>query len=698
MNGVQEMRQVTAGLFTTTALAALILSGCASGPYVQPDIPRPGMQFSNDADRKALGKKLGVEFQSGSTNVETKPISYQAADQYGRFLIDAYNNALQASAQKRRGANLGSIWGGLVALGLEATDNGGDTALITGLSASGLGISSRVLISPSHEAAYSLGARQVICVLSAATDNRPQGTEFDRIEKMKAILSEYQQEYNDVVDSFRSEFSDLIYDATDDASGVIDQAIRDSEATAKRRSTQDKPVEPEIPISARESLLESFVSQIEAIRATNNIPQPDASLAADRAKSEVDALLQDYDRLGAQLFNRIETVRMQVNDAVRRTQPDLIQLNDNLRASVDGGLAFADLSTVKPKSMTQPAPLDVNNTDPNVGVTLWSSGDGELNQLKSELDSITDDLTKARNEDFARIITLRNKINATVKELEDDIKALGGQTVLTFPDNAFAACTGAKIDAIDRAPAIAINPGSFALAEGYEGGTVNTEITGGAAPYFVKDRPDGVSVNGSILSVTLEKNDIKPGGQDQQFIITDTLGKATIFTTKQPPKLANSAGGPTVPAAPNPASIGNEDDTDVLLSGDRVTAVQTALQSADSGQLISRLDIDEVNTYLSETDADGNPANNFVDSRFGPVTRWVVQGYIDDLLDQDANAVSQASCEATDAILTEINDHSLDNNFLVYSQDAIGLMKKQDVDEGLLSLAACLLKVPEAAE
>ncbi|GLQ22480.1 hypothetical protein GCM10007853_03540 [Algimonas ampicilliniresistens] len=698
MNGVQEMRQVTAGLFTTTALAALILSGCASGPYVQPDIPRPGMQFSNDADRKALGKKLGVEFQSGSTNVETKPISYQAADQYGRFLIDAYNNALQASAQKRRGANLGSIWGGLVALGLEATDNGGDTALITGLSASGLGISSRVLISPSHEAAYSLGARQVICVLSAATDNRPQGTEFDRIEKMKAILSEYQQEYNDVVDSFRSEFSDLIYDATDDASGVIDQAIRDSEATAKRRSTQDKPVEPEIPISARESLLESFVSQIEAIRATNNIPQPDASLAADRAKSEVDALLQDYDRLGAQLFNRIETVRMQVNDAVRRTQPDLIQLNDNLRASVDGGLAFADLSTVKPKSMTQPAPLDVNNTDPNVGVTLWSSGDGELNQLKSELDSITDDLTKARNEDFARIITLRNKINATVKELEDDIKALGGQTVLTFPDNAFAACTGAKIDAIDRAPAIAINPGSFALAEGYEGGTVNTEITGGAAPYFVKDRPDGVSVNGSILSVTLEKNDIKPGGQDQQFIITDTLGKATIFTIKQPPKLANSAGGPTVPAAPNPASIGNEDDTDVLLSGDRVTAVQTALQSADSGQLISRLDIDEVNTYLSETDADGNPANNFVDSRFGPVTRWVVQGYIDDLLDQDANAVSQASCEATDAILTEINDHSLDNNFLVYSQDAIGLMKKQDVDEGLLSLAACLLKVPEAAE
>ncbi|WP_284386891.1 hypothetical protein [Algimonas ampicilliniresistens] len=692
------MRQVTAGLFTTTALAALILSGCASGPYVQPDIPRPGMQFSNDADRKALGKKLGVEFQSGSTNVETKPISYQAADQYGRFLIDAYNNALQASAQKRRGANLGSIWGGLVALGLEATDNGGDTALITGLSASGLGISSRVLISPSHEAAYSLGARQVICVLSAATDNRPQGTEFDRIEKMKAILSEYQQEYNDVVDSFRSEFSDLIYDATDDASGVIDQAIRDSEATAKRRSTQDKPVEPEIPISARESLLESFVSQIEAIRATNNIPQPDASLAADRAKSEVDALLQDYDRLGAQLFNRIETVRMQVNDAVRRTQPDLIQLNDNLRASVDGGLAFADLSTVKPKSMTQPAPLDVNNTDPNVGVTLWSSGDGELNQLKSELDSITDDLTKARNEDFARIITLRNKINATVKELEDDIKALGGQTVLTFPDNAFAACTGAKIDAIDRAPAIAINPGSFALAEGYEGGTVNTEITGGAAPYFVKDRPDGVSVNGSILSVTLEKNDIKPGGQDQQFIITDTLGKATIFTIKQPPKLANSAGGPTVPAAPNPASIGNEDDTDVLLSGDRVTAVQTALQSADSGQLISRLDIDEVNTYLSETDADGNPANNFVDSRFGPVTRWVVQGYIDDLLDQDANAVSQASCEATDAILTEINDHSLDNNFLVYSQDAIGLMKKQDVDEGLLSLAACLLKVPEAAE
>lgn len=698
MDGVQEMRQVTTGLFTTTALAALILSGCASGPYVQPDIPRPGMQFSNDADRKALGKKLGVEFEVDSSNVKSSPISYQAADQYGRFLIDAYNNALQASAQKRRGANLGSIWGGLVALGLEATDNGGDTALITGLSASGLGISSRVLISPSHEAAYSLGARQVICVLSAATDNRPQGTEFVRIEKMKAVLAGYQQEYNDAMDDFKSEFSDLIYDATDDASGVIDQAIRDSEATAKRRSTQDKPVEPEIPITARESLLESFVSQIEAIRATNNIPQPDASLAADRAKSEVDALLQDYDRLGAQLFNRIETVRMQVNDAVRRTQPDLIQLNDNLRASVDGGLAFADLSTVKPKSMTQPAPLDVNNTDPNVGVTLWSSGDGELNQLKSELDSITDDLTKARNEDFARIITLRNKINATIKELEDDIKALGGQTVLTFPDNAFAACTGAKIDAIDRAPAIAINPGSFALAEGYEGGTVNTEITGGAAPYFVKDRPDGVSVNGSILSVTLEKNDIKPGGQDQQFIITDTLGKATIFTIKQPPKLANSAGGPTVPAAPNPASIGNEDDTDVLLSGDRVTAVQTALQSADSGQLISRLDIDEVNTYLSETDADGNPANSFVDSRFGPVTRWVVQGYIDDLLDQDANAVSQASCEATDAILTEINNHPLDNNFLVYSQDAIGLMKRQDVDEGLLSLAACLLKVPEAAE
>lgn len=698
MNGVQEMRQVTAGLFTTTALAALILSGCASGPYVQPDIPRPGMQFSNDADRKALGKKLGVEFEVDSSNVKSSPISYEAADQYGRFLIDAYNNALQASAQKRRGANLGSIWGGLVALGLEATDNGGDTAFITGLSASGLGISSRVLISPSHEAAYSLGARQVICVLSAATDNRPQGTEFVRIEKMKAVLAGYQQEYNNAMDDFKSEFDDLIYDAREEASRVIDQAIRDSEATAKRLTTQDKLVDPEIPKSLGKREQNLFEEQIEAIRKANDIPQPDANLAVDRAKNEVDALLQNYDRLGAQLFNRIETIRMQVNDAVRRTQPDLIQLNDNLRASVDGGLAFANLSAIKSTDLSLIEPAARKPDDSNNATLLSNGRDSELKDLTAKLANIRETLTEDLKALMPPITTITDKINATVKELEDDIKALGGQTVLTFPDNAFAACTGAKIDAIDRAPAIAINPGSFALAEGYEGGTVNTEITGGAAPYFVKDRPDGVSVNGSILSVTLEKNDIKPGGQDQQFIITDTLGKATIFTIKQPPKLANSAGGPTVAAAPSPASIGNEDDTDVLLSGDRVTAVQTALQSADSGQLISRLDIDEVNTYLSETDADGNPANNFVDSRFGPVTRWVVQGYIDDLLDQDANAVSQASCEATDAILTEINDHSLDNNFLVYSQDAIGLMKKQDVDEGLLSLAACLLKVPEAAE
>lgn len=340
MNGVQEMRQVTAGLFTTTALAALILSGCASGPYVQPDIPRPGMQFSNDADRKALGKKLGVEFEVDSSNVKSSPISYEAADQYGRFLIDAYNNALQASAQKRRGANLGSIWGGLVALGLEATDNGGDTALITGLSASGLGISSRVLISPSHEAAYSLGARQVICVLSAATDSRPKGTEFVRIEKSKSILAQYQQDYKVAESSFRSELDNRINQATKAASGTISQAIKDSDAKAKRLSTKDKPVEAEITESLGKIQQNQFEERIDAIRNKYDIPQPDANLAADRAKSEIDALLQDYDRLGAQLFNRIETIRMQVNDAVRRTQPDLIQLNDNLRASVDGGLAL----------------------------------------------------------------------------------------------------------------------------------------------------------------------------------------------------------------------------------------------------------------------------------------------------------------------------------------------------------------------
>lgn len=79
--------------------------------------------------------------------------------------------------------------------------------------------------------------------------------------------------------------------------------------------------------------------------------------------------------------------------------------------------------------MTKPAPGE--DVTPNAANTLWDAGDGEFNQLRSGLDSIADDLVEASKKDFARITTLRDKIEAAIKELEDDIKALGGQTVLT---------------------------------------------------------------------------------------------------------------------------------------------------------------------------------------------------------------------------------------------------------------------------
>lgn len=696
------MQSLSKFLIATTALSTLMLSGCMTGPYVESIAPRPGLKRSaDDIDTNGIRKELSsILFETETTNIKTAHISVGAADQYGRFLIDAYNKALQASSLRRQSSNFTSIWGGIVALGLQATDNGGDTALITALSATGLGISSRVLISPSHEAAYSLGARQVMCVLSAATDSRPKGGDHKRIKGYVSSLETLAKRYDDEYKAAELKVPLLKKDAIAKSNRKVEAVVAYAKDRADEYSaTSGKMVPPTFSKTDGGNFIEFEVApRIDAVVDRNKLPEIDVDLLFAAADSETSAFLNDYDRLGEQLFNRVESIRMQVNDAVRRTEPDLIQLNDNLRATVDGGLGFAglphsrDVDLQKPSGASlDPAIISVETiAGNNLNRKGLDVGSNPKVKLERDTDKVIEELKDAIVENWSIAKKTSIEFAEKIEAIEEALKALEARPVLAFPDNAFAACSGASIDAIQSAPPIAINPNSFTLAAGFEGGPISTEIAGGSAPYFVKDKPANVAVDGAIVTVTLAKDDIKPGGQDLQYVLVDTLGKATIFTIKQPP-------APETPAVVNDTdeTNGGDDEEPVAdptarLSGDAVKDMQTKLMAADNGDLIENFAITEVDNYLAK------PDKSFVDSDFGEITRRVTQKYINYRIERGLTVdVMTGSCPVEDGkLLTALNARTDDQDAIFYSDAVITSTKRQDMDEPLFQLTVCLIDNP----
>lgn len=287
-SGVRRFQQLTIP-FGVVA----VLSGCALAPYVEPEVPRPGL-VPNGSLQKAL-KDSDYRFEDGTTNLATSYVSIDSARAYAQFVQDAYRSALQRRSQVRTAVNALSLAGALSALGMGIVGVDQEPVLITGLASSLLGISGQLLLTKNHETAYSLGAQAVGCVISTATNARPSNMPLLGVETAA-------QQYAAAIAAYRD-------------------SVEMARIAAAEVNLETDPIH----------LQRLEVAQQRLARAAQNL-------------GYARRFLQSADILGEQLVNKVEEIRWAVHDAVRRSEPDVLVLDRGLRNIVSRRLAPFNLT------------------------------------------------------------------------------------------------------------------------------------------------------------------------------------------------------------------------------------------------------------------------------------------------------------------------------------------------------------------
>lgn len=697
----------------TVAVTTFALVGCATGPYVSADVPRPGMSTS---DVRSILTGESDAFEPGSSNLKTTSISFGAAAQYGRFIQDAYKKALDDRSQLRRTSNLSTIWLGISALGMEATDNGGDTALISGLVASALGISSRSLLTRNHEAAYSLGARQIACVLTSATNRRPPSykdvvarTELihlkDAVARYEVLRAEAVRKSNFDAPSFSSSYKrELIGIDLDikEIEGDIQRIKGAGSSAAPAPAVAPPAVVPRVVTPVKTpmgpTILEKKEDELEAKKERKrviqgNISQLEAELQelqtdaeresdkADRMIATSEAFLTDYNRLGEQLLNKLEEIRWEVNDAVRRSEPDLIQLNSNLRSVVSNQLGFSN------QSLTEAPVPDVQGGNLSDELNKLFTINGGLNITNFDLPLSSEEKQRFGNFDgyWSEANSEGKKIARMVEDLRVAIKALSGKPILTFPDDTFSACSDGGLQSITAPAPVSLNPDNITLPTGYAGGDVLTAISGGTAPYGSPSKPNvKVSFVNNIASISVKGDAADAGKSPIQIIISDMFGKSAILTI-------------TPATAPEAQTTGQVSDQVLTPAEEAKKAKVEEIQ----GKILA-LKFDENATWLenlattpgfSDITVEQTEGNGFVDGGFGKVTRQVVQHYVFENWDPRIKAIFsnpapvnlQTPCaEAVKNLPKLTPDMDITGGKILYSDDELASTNPVEIDSAVI--------------
>ncbi|GHA84697.1 hypothetical protein GCM10009069_04770 [Algimonas arctica] len=684
------------GLATTTAL---VMVGCATGPYVSAEIPRPGLSTH---DVKSILTGESNAFEPGTSNLKTTSISFGAAAQYGRFLQDAYNKALEDRSKLRQTSNLSTIWLGISALGMEATDNGGDTALISGLVASALGISSRSLLTRNHEAAYSLGARQIACVLTSATNKRP-ATYNDilvhtELMSLRADVEAYKALSRKIIDSSKSNIGNLsnsllnqniasissaeielgvikprIATGTSEVSQVVNgvtttRTILTAEAQKAQVDLDEKNRDIE-KLKMELMRIQFSASALENQHQDHKDRSADIIIKAERMIAIGEAFHTDYNRLGEQLLNKIEEIRWEVNDAVRRSEPDLIQLNSNLRSVVSNQLGFSNMSLT--------APPEQNFAE---DTQIEKSGDNDFGPLNVP-DEIADEweiLTEEGDKIKARVVAL----NKTIQELSQ-------KPVLTFPDDTFAACSNGGLQALFAPAPVSLNPANITLPKDYTGGAVLTAITGGTLPYGSPNKPNvEVTFTNNIASITVKNDAGAPGKDPLQIVISDMFGKSAILTITPSEKPPETIVAPEVEALGNTSAIVVVSES-VAAKKAAVTDIQKKIVGLKLGDSESWLEDLITKSTIPDLSAQASAGKGFVDGDFGKVTRQVVQHYIkenwdgniEDVLASKAPNPPTSCSKSTDALNSKI---VLTLDGTLYPPEQLAATSEMTIDPALI--------------
>lgn len=707
----------------TVAVTTFALVGCATGPYVSADIPRPGMSTT---DVKSILAGEPDAFETGSSNLKTTSVSFGAAAQYGRFLQDAYNKALVDRSKLRRASNLSTIWLGISALGMEATDNGGDTALISGLVASALGISSRSLLTRNHEAAYSLGARQIACVLTSATNKRPTTyndvlvrtelvalrkavAEYDTARseairtsesKINASFDNYLTKTDLEIERFERDIQTLQGGISDLEKGIrsgnkkeivsragieivqlVSRTQSDNDADLNKIQSNNAKLEIK-----RESLRDkkgeqsnflNYRARIKSDIQTYKDSSADIIVATESMIAVGGAFLEDYNRLGEQLLNKIEEIRWEVNDAVRRSEPDLIQLNSNLRSVVNNQLSFSNMSLT---ALPEPSFADTPN------VQALKSGNGSLRSMPSEVAGVWENLTDEGD-----------KIKLRVMALSKTIQTLSSKAMLTFPDDTFAACSNAGLQSITGPAPVSLSPANITLKSDYSGGGLLTAISGGTAPYGSPSKTNvKVTFVNNVATIVIGGDAAEAGNSPIQIVISDMFGKSAILTITPPDKAPSAPANPLTAggtAALAPGAIVNDGTVAAsesqVAKKEAVTKVQQEIEKLTLASGVSWLDDLVARSVFPDLNTQVDENKGFVDGDFGKVTRQVVQHYIkenwtgnlEDTLTRDAPNPPTLCSMSADALKPKI---VLTPDGTLFSPDQLKATSETTIDSALI--------------
>lgn len=435
---------------------SLLLSACSLDPYVEAPVPRPGLVPSEDQAEDLADRPYA--FEEGSTNLKTSYVSIESARAYAQFVQDAYQNALARRSTARTAVNLASLGAALSTLGLGVVGAGQDPILITGLTSAALGIGGQLLLTKDHEAAYSLGARAVGCVVTAATNARPASLPLLGVEAARQHLHEITTRYRAAL-------------------AAADAEVRGSESLRAFLPAHEQRL-----AEARQRLANAEYNLNYAAR-----------------------FLQSANVLGEQLVNKVEEIRWAVNDAVRRSEPDVLVLDQGLRSILSSRLS----------GLGVPLPAEAGAAVVDVqGVTPFESGtDRGLFSAWYEADGLSSKLADA------------------VQKLQRALDAAGGEAV-RFPPGAFADCSLSEIENITGAGTLTIEPATVEIQPN-QPNIVHASVRG-APPFAVFD-DGGLSqrptIIGSQLQVKVSSDEAK-SNRRIPIIVGNLFGKSAVFAIR----------------------------------------------------------------------------------------------------------------------------------------------------------------------
>jgi len=256
--------------------AANLLGGCGSlSPYVENSVPRPGTA------RDASGAPV---FQSDNSTLVTTYVSVPAAREYGRFLQDAYRQKARTALQLKATYDIGLLSMATTGIGLAAVGTAKEAAAILGLSSGAVSIFGNRYLNVYQRRAYFQGALAIECIIgqtaNATTIDAPVLRVQSAINQTRTALSLYAAARNGV-------------------------------------------------LAALQSSPPADVSRIAA----------DTNLIMESAKADIalgNEYLQTASPLGQYTLSKIESIRLLVDQTVAESEPNILQLNTDIRTTLIG--------------------------------------------------------------------------------------------------------------------------------------------------------------------------------------------------------------------------------------------------------------------------------------------------------------------------------------------------------------------------